>query len=113
MSFRWWRRWNKPKAGTPGETQRRTKRPLRLAVGLRLELLEDRTLPSLSFASAVNYGTATAPFGVAIGDFNRDGVPDLAVVNSSAGTVSVLLGNRDGTYQSQQTYAVGSNPTSI
>ena len=38
---------------------------------------------------------------------------DLAVANYSDNTVSVLLGNGDGTFQPQVTYAVGSDPTSI
>jgi hypothetical protein len=43
------------------------------------------------------------PFGfglpsVAVGDFNRDGKPDLAVANQGDNTVSVLLGNGDGTF---------------
>ena len=36
---------------------------------------------------------------VAIGDFNGDGNPDLALANSVANTVGVLLGNGDGTFQ--------------
>jgi len=34
------------------------------------------------------------------------------VVNHNSGTVSVFLGNGDGTFQSQVTYATGSGPMS-
>ncbi len=37
---------------------------------------------------------------VGVGDFNGDGVPDLAVENSQAGTTLILLGNGDGTFAS-------------
>ena len=47
------------------------------------------------------------------GDFNGDGRIDLAVVNEDDDTVSVLLGNGDGTFQPQVTYAVGSDPDAI
>jgi hypothetical protein len=39
------------------------------------------------------------PTALVAGDFNGDGIPDLAVVNSGEGTVSVLLGNGDGTFR--------------
>ena len=45
-----------------------------------------------------------------VGDFTGDGHLDLAVANLSSNTVSVLLGNGDGTFQAQVTYAVGSEP---
>ena len=36
---------------------------------------------------------------MAVGDVNGDGKPDLVVANDSSNTVSVLLGNGDGTFQ--------------
>ena len=55
---------------------------------------------------------------VAVGDFNRDGVPDLAVANRNSGdigrdTVSVLLGNGDGTFQAPAFFAVGGGAASV
>jgi len=50
---------------------------------------------------------------IAVGDFNGDGKADLAVANEcpdsncNAGSVSVLLGNGDGTFQAPQTYSSG------
>src|SRR5262249_24582609 len=46
----------------------------------------------VSFSPPINFSAGTNPHGIAVGDFNEDGTLDLAVVNSGAGTVSVLLG---------------------
>jgi len=40
----------------------------------------------------------TTPLQLAMGDFNGDKKLDLAVVNSGSGSVSILLGNGDGTF---------------
>ena len=53
------------------------------------------------------------PYGAATGDFNGDGFVDLVVQNYSTGNVSVLLGNGDGTFQPQVTYAVGALPERV
>ncbi len=57
--------------------------------------------------------TGTAPYAVATGDFNGDGFADLAVENYDSGTVSVFLGNGDGTFKPQATYPVGGLPEGI
>ncbi len=52
------------------------------------------------------------PYSVVVGDFNRDGIPDLAEVSfDPSGSVEVLLGNGDGTFRQGASYAVGVGPT--
>ncbi|MGC9950205.1 MAG: VCBS repeat-containing protein [Bryobacteraceae bacterium] len=63
-----------------------------------------------SFQAPVPYGVLIFGLTVAIGDFNGDGKPDLAVADYSSSAVSVLLGNGDGTFQPQVNYAVGFEP---
>jgi uncharacterized protein (UPF0548 family) len=79
-----------------------------------LEVLEDRALPStVNFAPAMNFAAGSTPFSVAVGDFNGDGKPDLAVANTFGSNVSVLLGNGDGSLQSAVNYATGPRPNSV
>jgi hypothetical protein len=44
-----------------------------------------------TFQSHVDFITGTAPGGLAIGDFNGDGDPDVAVVNTGSDTVSIMI----------------------
>jgi len=46
-------------------------------------------------------------------DFDRDGNTDICVANINADTVSILLGNGDGTYAPQQLIPVGDAPRGI
>ncbi len=77
------------------------------------------TIPSalaastVSFAPQATYVVRNSPIRVAIGDFNGDGHPDLAVPNLSDRTVSVLLGKGDGTFGAQTTYPVGPSPQDV
>jgi len=65
-----------------------------------------------------NYATSTVEVGsypnsVAIGDFDGDGKTDIAVVNNEDGSVSILLGNADGSFADKSDYGVGTNPYSF
>jgi hypothetical protein len=72
------------------------------------------TVGGNSFVAAVNYAVGTDLASIAVGDFNGDGIADIAVVNNTqAGQVSVLLGNGDGTFHAAVDYAVGTNPFSL
>jgi hypothetical protein len=59
--------------------------------------------------------SALAPSQVAVGDFNGDGRPDLAVTAYYNSTVSVLLNKGDGTgtFGAEHLYAVGGFPTAL
>ena len=67
---------------------------------------------SVSFTTS-DYATGMAPNSVAVGDFNGDSKLDLAVANRGSNTVSVLLGNGDGTFQTRMDYAAGGDPISV
>jgi hypothetical protein len=57
----------------------------------------------------------TMPEYIAVGDFNRDGIPDMAIANGESSTVSILLGNGNGTFTQAlgSPFEVGLSPTSI
>jgi hypothetical protein len=61
----------------------------------------------------VTFSTGTKPFYVLTADFNGDGKLDLAVADESANTVSILLGNGNGSFQTHVDYATGAAPTWI
>src|SRR5262245_142995 len=93
---------------------RKTSRPLSRSAPrptLTLEVLEDRTVPS--FLPAVTFPVGVRPHAVTVADFNNDGKPDLAVVNlgpvsatTAQSSLSVLLGNGNGSFQPAVTTAV-------
>ena len=74
---------------------------------------------SVSFAAAINYGTGTNPYYLAIGNVDGDGKPDVAVVNASSSTVSVLRntassGNiASGSFATKVDFTMGTNPYSV
>ena len=62
---------------------------------------------------AVAYNVGHDPVSITNADLNRDGYLDLAVANMTDNTVSVLLGNNDGTFGTQTAYAVGTTPMNV
>ena len=78
---------------------------------LFIEALEDRRTPS--FSPAVTYAAGTDPQAVVTADFNNDSILDIAVANTGSGTVGVLLGNANGTFQAAIHAPAGNQPTSL
>ena len=91
----------------PDMTRNSARRPLLVAATVLLW----STVPTS--APAVDLTAGAHPSSVAVDDFNQDGVADLAVTDYGSDTVSVLLGNGDGTFQAAVSYSVGSHPWSV
>ena len=68
-----------------------------------------------TFRSATQFSTGSdsPPQSLVLGDFNRDGNLDVAVTDLSDGTVSILLGNGDGTFQPPVKSPAGPNVDSM
>ncbi len=69
-----------------------------------------------TFQPAVNIPISFTPAAVAVGDFNGDGKLDVVATDSGfrqGNTVTVLLGNGDGTFQSPRSFAAGRNPVAV
>jgi uncharacterized protein (TIGR03437 family) len=58
------------------------------------------------FNPGVSLPTLAGPLASITGDFNKDGNIDLAVSNTAVDSLSVFLGNGDGTFQPRVDYAI-------
>src|SRR5262245_25276842 len=61
------------------------------------------------------FGAGTRPTSVAVGDFNGDGKPDLAVANQNSNNVTIRLGDGTGAFPDAKssTVGAGSFPRSV
>jgi hypothetical protein len=71
------------------------------------------TNPDLFAGTPTNlpFPAGDGPSQVVISDVNNDGIPDLVVSDALSNTVSVLLGNGNGTFQAPRSYAIGAMTT--
>jgi len=63
-----------------------------------------------TFAAPVNKAVAGNPFFVQATEMNGDGILDLVTVNWVDETLTVLIGNGDGTFATGNSYQIGGNP---
>ncbi|HWY25125.1 MAG TPA: FG-GAP-like repeat-containing protein, partial [Nevskia sp.] len=71
-----------------------------------------------SFAAAASFSVGSGPHGLAFGDFNGDGRPDLVVANSGSGNVSVLFnttatGAATPSFAAAASFAAGGSPFGV
>jgi uncharacterized repeat protein (TIGR01451 family) len=93
---------------------RSTLRMLGVTMSLSLHLLGNPIkLAAIEFAAAKSYPVGTSPAGIVVGDFNGDGKPDIAVANTGSSSISILLGNGDGTFHPAVNYSAGNRPSAI
>jgi hypothetical protein len=86
-----------------------------------VSILMNTTAPgaaTATFANHVDFAVGANPIGVAAGDLNGDGLPDLAVANSGANSVSVLLnttapGATTPSFAAHVDFATGTQPSAV
>ncbi len=72
---------------------------------------EQNAVPN--FQTAQTFAAGNQPISVALVDLTGDQIPDIVVANLEGNSVSVLLGNGNGTFQAQQTIFTGIYPLSV
>jgi hypothetical protein len=69
-----------------------------------------------NFTEPTTYATGSQPWGLRVADLNKDGRLDLISANcdeNRANSVSILLGNGDGTFQPSVDYPAGQGPLRV
>ena len=88
-------------------------KPLTLSLSTELALA-----PKARVGAALGAAGGRDPYAIAVGDFDGDGKPDLAVTNHAGSTVSILLNDSEaqaaeGRYRLVASFAVGSLPHAV
>jgi hypothetical protein len=68
-----------------------------------------------TFSKQITYGTgySSSPVSIAVGDFNNNNQPDIAVANSGNNNIGIFLGYGNGSFQDQITYWIGYYTTPV
>jgi hypothetical protein len=69
--------------------------------------------PGFQFAAPTSNNTGAQPTSVTAADFNGDGFSDLVTADLSDNTISVLLGNGDGSFRPALKFQTGRSPESV
>src|SRR5207244_1230883 len=59
------------------------------------------------------FNTGSNPLVMTVADINGDGKLDVAAANFNSNTLSVLLGNGNGTFAAKQDFTAGSSPVAV
>jgi hypothetical protein len=70
-------------------------------------LINNSKKNKIDFGTPTKYTMNGGPYYLTIGDFNRDGKPDIISANDGANNVGVMIGNGDGTFAGAAYYGVG------
>jgi hypothetical protein len=87
-------------------------RPIFTIIGAAVLTFSGTGLYAQVSFSPQTYALKNQPFQVVSGDFNGDARPDVAVVSTAAGTVSILLTNADGTLSAARDFPAVTPPAS-
>ncbi len=87
--------------------------PALLALVLALVGAHDASAQAFSPASRLDTYALGSPNGLAIGDLNDDGLPDLVTANRLVATVSVFLGTAGGRLDTPIGFTTGANPFAV
>ena len=68
---------------------------------------------NLTYTPTPSNPVGRAPQAITSGDFNGDGLWDVATVNGTSDDVSVLLGNGNGTFRAAVSFGVGKIPLAV
>ena len=94
---------------TPRGSLLRIGRRVILTAGLLLSAI-GLAMAQLQFSGQTDYPVGNSPYGIAVGDFSGDKKLDLVVANTGDQTISILLGNGDGTFQPAIDVSVAASP---
>jgi Bacterial Ig-like domain (group 3)/FG-GAP-like repeat len=75
-------------------------------------LTSANTIVGLS-AAATAAAAGPNSFALAVGDFNKDGFPDLVTANTGVAALSIVQGNGNGTFAAPSSVSLSTAPTSI